>query len=180
MRVAHAGAERTAKLACRQAGNRAEREPSHESCEARAFGQSAPERRGPLLDASRRGQIQTMAERLLPLTLRLVGWLGVGALLAMLAMAMGGCAMTSDVMDAGNGVYMISAHAAPIRGGAAGANKVAYADANKFCRAKGMHAVILNAAARDVYQGAAGGGGGSFSGGVFAAGNTDLWFRCAE
>ena len=90
--------------------------------------------------------------------------------------------MTSDVMDTGNGTYMISAHAAPVRGGAAGANEVAYKDANAFCAGKGGHAVVLGADSRDVYQGSVGGsfgpGGGSFGGGVFAAGNADMHFRC--
>jgi hypothetical protein len=99
-----------------------------------------------------------------------------------LAVTLTGCAMTSSVMDTGNGTYMISAHAAPIRGGAAGANDVAYTDANKFCAAKGGHAVVLDANSRDVYQGSVGGSvglnGGSFGGGVFAAGNTDMHFRC--
>ena len=93
--------------------------------------------------------------------------------------AMAACAMTSDVMDTGNGTYMISAHAAPIRGGAAGANKVAYKDANAYCAQRGAHAVVLGADSRDVYQGSFGGSNGSFAGGVFAAGNTDLHFRCA-
>jgi hypothetical protein len=81
-------------------------------------------------------------------------------------------------MDTGNGTYMISAHAAPIRGGAAGANEVAYTDANKFCQAKGQHAVVIDANARDVYQASIGGSANAFGGGVFAAGNTDLHFRC--
>lgn len=89
-----------------------------------------------------------------------------------------GCAMTSDVMDTGNGTYMVSAHAAPVRGGAAGANQVAYEAAQKFCAGKGAHAVVLAAGSRDVYQGSVGGSSGSFGGGVFAAGNTDLRFRC--
>ena len=92
------------------------------------------------------------------------------------------CAMTSSVMDTGNGTYMISAHAAPIRGGAAGANQVAYDDANQFCAKRGGHAVVIAANARDVYQSSFGGSvnpsGGGFGGGVFAAGNTDLHFRC--
>jgi hypothetical protein len=92
--------------------------------------------------------------------------------------ALSGCAMTSNVMDTGNGTYMISAHAAPIRGGAAGANDVAYSAANSFCAEKGAHAVVIGANARDVYQGAFGGSSSGFSGGVFAAGNTDLHFRC--
>ena len=104
------------------------------------------------------------------------------AALAAVAITLGGCAMTSDVMDTGNGTYMISAHAAPARGGAAGANDVAYKDANKFCAAKGtgLHAVVIDAPARDVYQGSFGGSGGSFGGGVFAAGNVDMRFRCDQ
>jgi len=92
--------------------------------------------------------------------------------------------MTTDVMDTGNGTYMISAHAAPVRGGAAGANQVAYKDANAFCAKKGEHAVVITAESRDVYQGSVGGSvgpsGGSFGGGIFAAGNADLHFRCAQ
>jgi hypothetical protein len=99
-----------------------------------------------------------------------------------LAAIVSACAMTSNVMDTGNGTYMISAHAAPIRGGAAGANDVAYNAANDFCVKRGGHAVVLSANARDVYQGSYGGSfnssGGGFGGGVFAAGNTDLHFRC--
>ena len=89
-----------------------------------------------------------------------------------------GCAMTTQVMDTGNGTYMISAYAAPARGGAAGANGVAYADANKFCLGQSKHAVVMAENSRDVYNGAMGGSGGYFSGGVFAAGNVDLHFRC--
>ena len=92
------------------------------------------------------------------------------------AVALTGCAMTSGVMDAGNGTYLISAHAAPIRGGATGANSVAYEDAQKFCaqKASGLHAIVVDANERDVYQGAFSGSGG----GVFAAGNVNLRFRC--
>ncbi|MEQ5844349.1 MULTISPECIES: hypothetical protein [Paraburkholderia] len=99
-------------------------------------------------------------------------WLLVGPI------ALTGCAMASDVMDTGNGTYMVSAHAAPIRGGAAGANQVAYDAARKYRSGKGGHAVVLEAGSRDVYQGSVGGSNGSFGGGVFAAGNTDLRFRC--
>jgi len=99
-------------------------------------------------------------------------------IITMLALGLTSCAMTSAVMDTGDGTYMISAHAAPIRGGAAGANDVAYKAATEFCAARGAHAVVLTAADRDVYQGSFGGSGGSFGGGIFAAGNTDLHFRC--
>ena len=86
--------------------------------------------------------------------------------------------MTSDVMDTGNGTYMISAHAAPIRGGAAGADQIAYQHATAFCAKQGGHAVVLSADARDVYQGSFGASSGFAAGGVFAAGNTDLHFKC--
>ena len=95
-----------------------------------------------------------------------------------------GCATASDVMDTGNGTYMISAHASWARGGAAGANQVAYKDANAYCQAHGGHAVVLGADSRDVYQsgfgGSVGPAGGSFGGRTTAAGNTDLRFRCAQ
>jgi hypothetical protein len=111
--------------------------------------------------------------------------LSVGLLAAALTTAsLTGCAMTSDVMDTGNGTYMISGHAAPIRGGAAGANEVAYRDAQKFCIGKNpaSHAIVLAADDRDVYQSSFGGSwgsnGGGFGGGTFAAGNTNLHFRC--
>jgi len=96
------------------------------------------------------------------------------------AFALGACAMTSSVMDTGNGTYMISAHAAPIRGGAAGANQVAYQDASTFCAQHGAHAVVLAADSRDVYQGSFGASQTFAGGGVFAAGNTDLHFRCEK
>jgi|ERR1700722_16498483 hypothetical protein len=104
----------------------------------------------------------------------------LSSLFAGVILVLAGCAMTSDVMDTGNGTYMISAHAAPIRGGAAGANQVAYKDANAFCVNQGAHAVVLTAAARDVYQGSFGASPSFAAGGVFAAGNTDLHFRCEK
>lgn len=86
-------------------------------------------------------------------------------------------------MDAGNGIYMISAHASAIRGGATGANSVAHTDAQAFCARGGKHVVVLNANERDVYQTSAGGSwngnSGSFGGGTFAAGNVNMRFRCA-
>jgi hypothetical protein len=92
--------------------------------------------------------------------------------------------MTSDVMDAGNGTYLISAHASAVRGGATGANSIAYEDAQKFCanKAYGLHAIVITANERDVYQSSIGGSwnqtGGSIGGGTFAAGNVNLRFRC--
>jgi hypothetical protein len=77
--------------------------------------------------------------------------------------------------------YMISAHAAPVRGGTTGANTVANEDAQKYCASKGgQHAVVIAANSRDTYQGSIGGSNGTFGGGIFAAGNTDLHFRCEK
>jgi hypothetical protein len=101
------------------------------------------------------------------------------AALAMLS----GCAMSSGVMEAENGTYLISARAAPLRGGTAGANAVAYNDAQQFCEAKSKHAVVVTAQERDVYQSSMGASwsnsGGSAGGGTFAAGNANLRFKCA-
>lgn len=95
-----------------------------------------------------------------------------------------GCAMTSQVMDTGNGTYMISAQASAVRGGVAGANDVAYKDANAFCVAKGGHAVVIGANSQDLPMSAIAGSwnssGGSFGGGTFHAGNADLRFRCGS
>lgn len=94
--------------------------------------------------------------------------------------------MTSGVMDAGHGTYMISAHASAARGGATGANALAYEDAQKFCAQKGsgLHAIVINARERDVYQSASAGSwsssGGGYSKGRFAAGNANLYFRCGN
>lgn len=100
------------------------------------------------------------------------------------AALLAGCATTSGVMDAEGGTYIISASAAPARGGAAGANRVAYEEAQKFCAAKGGRAIVIDAKDRDVYQGAAVGSfnasGGGFSAGKFAAGNATLRFKCDE
>jgi hypothetical protein len=119
--------------------------------------------------------------------------------------AMTGCATASPVMDAGDGVYLISARAAPVRGGATGAYTVAYEDAQKFCAQKGngLHAIVVNNQDRDIYQSSFGGGfsgtpsggySGGIGGGTFAAGSTmrvllalvgvlvsasDLWAWCA-
>jgi hypothetical protein len=86
-----------------------------------------------------------------------------------------GCATTSGVMEAEDGTYIISARAAPVRGGTAGANAVAYKEAQKFCATKGGRAVLVGASERDVYQSAAGASwnayGGGAGGGTFAAGS---------
>lgn len=103
--------------------------------------------------------------------------------LATAIILLAGCAKTSGLMEAEDGTYLISAHAAPIRGGATGANEVAYDEARKFCEAAGKRAIIVTARERDVYQSSVGAGwnssGGFAGGGTFAAGNANLRFRCA-
>jgi len=95
-----------------------------------------------------------------------------------------GCATTSGVMEAEGGTYIISARAAPARGGAAGANAVAYDEAQKFCATKSGRAVLVDAKERDVYQSAAGASwnsyGGSAGGGAFAAGSATIRFKCVQ
>lgn len=87
-------------------------------------------------------------------------------------------------MEADNGTYLVSARAAPARGGAAGASAVAYDEAQKFCGAKGKKAVIVANNERDVYQSSAGASwnasGGSAFGGTSAAGQITMNFRCVD
>jgi hypothetical protein len=105
------------------------------------------------------------------------------ALLAALSLV-AGCATTSGVMEADGGTYIISARAAPARGGAAGANAIAYKDAQKFCATKSGRAVLVDSNERDVYQSAAGASwnayGGSAAGGTFAAGSAIIRFKCEK
>lgn len=106
-------------------------------------------------------------------------------LLTLVALA-AGCATSSGVMETANGTYIISARAAPARGGTAGANAYAYEEAQKYCAAKqnNSRAVLVNSTERDVYQGSMGASwnrrGGSAGGGVFAAGNATIEFQCVQ
>lgn len=102
--------------------------------------------------------------------------------LALTACLVAGCAKTSPVMDAGSGNYLISAYASRARGGAAGATTLAYQDAQAYCAGKGMTAVVLQNAERDVYQSSSGGyvgpTGGGFGSSSSAAGNVEMYFTC--
>lgn len=94
---------------------------------------------------------------------------------------LGACATTSAVMEAENGTYLISAHAAPARGGATGAQDAAYAEAMKFCVAKGgQHPVVVTMADRDVQQGAFSATPNAAFGASLPGGNANLRFRCAQ
>ena len=87
------------------------------------------------------------------------GW-NFSGLSELFALSVAGCATASPVMDAGDGVYFISARASPARGGTTGAHTVAYKDAQAFCSQKGdgLHPVVVNSQERDIYQSSFGGG----------------------
>jgi hypothetical protein len=91
-----------------------------------------------------------------------------------------GCATSSGVMEAEGGTYLISARAAAIRGGTAGANALAYEEAQKFCAPKGGRAIVVDAKERDIYQSSRAASGGNAAGGTFAAGNANLRFKCEK
>jgi hypothetical protein len=93
-----------------------------------------------------------------------------------------GCATVSEVMEAEGGTYLISARASVLRGSTAGANSLAYEEAQKFCAHKGQRAVVVTASERDVYHSSAavgwnasGGTGSAYTG---ASGAVNLRFRC--
>lgn len=54
------------------------------------------------------------------------------------------CADTSEIMDTGNGTYMIAASAMNIRGGTVHAKQAAYDDAKDFCAKSGKSAVLTD------------------------------------
>lgn len=105
----------------------------------------------------------------------------------MAALMLGGCAMATAPMETVDGAYVISARAAPVRGGATGAYDVANKDAQAFCAQRGRRAVLEGAQDRDIYQSGYGGGfsgtpqggySGGFGGGTSAAGSATIRFRC--
>lgn len=105
-------------------------------------------------------------------------------LITIVLLSLTACATTSGVMEAEGGTYIISARASPARGGTAGANAIAYREAQKFCAEKNSRAIVIDARERDIYQSSAGASwgtyGGSAGGGTFAAGNAILRFKCEK
>ena len=97
-------------------------------------------------------------------------------------LALGACAQATQPMEAADGSYMISARAAPVRGGATGAYEVAHKDAMAFCQRSSKRAVLVGSEDRDIYQSGFGGSinqnGGAFGGGTAAAGSANIRFRC--
>lgn len=85
-----------------------------------------------------------------------------------------GCASTSGVMEAAENTYIISAGAAPVRGGVEGAYSLAYEEAQRFCAQKDSRAVIIAQQDRDVYSSAWSNGSGS----IAANGKAKIRFKC--
>jgi len=96
-----------------------------------------------------------------------------------LALFLGACAQTSPVMDTGDGTFLVSARAAPAAGGATGAQTRAYREAQQHCAAMDKKPVVIGTNDRDVYQGGVGGNAYGFGGGMSAAGEAKMRFRCA-
>ena len=60
-----------------------------------------------------------------------------------IALALAGCAMHSGVMERHDGTFTVSAFAAPMRGGAAGARAYAFEQAQAHCAKEGKRAVLV-------------------------------------
>jgi hypothetical protein len=66
----------------------------------------------------------------------------------LLTVALTGCAMSNGIQKMGPDTYSVSAIAAPIRGGAAGAEITALEDANRFCASQGKEIMVKNTSSR--------------------------------
>lgn len=80
--------------------------------------------------------------------------------------ALTGCAMSNGVQKVGPETYMVSAVAAPVRGGVSGAQTVALADANRYCAEQGREIMVTNTA------------GGAMNN--IGAGQANITFHCLE
>jgi hypothetical protein len=74
-----------------------------------------------------------------------------------------GCAMSSGVLKTGPDSYTIAVHAAPARGGIAGAKKIAYTKANAQCESEGKQILTISEETGHDFP---------------AAGRDELSFRC--
>jgi hypothetical protein len=74
-----------------------------------------------------------------------------------------GCAMSSGVLKTGPDTYTIAVHAAPVRGGIAGAKKIAYTKANAQCESEGKQILTVSEETGHDFP---------------AAGRDELTFRC--
>src|SRR5262245_4657575 len=110
------------------------------------------------------------------------------------AAILSGCAMSSGIMRLEGGVRSISATAAPLRGGATGAAKVAYEEAQADCQKEGLNAVMLAPAEREQFAGQmsasygqasanrynAQASGGAGSAPVLGPGSATILYRCTK
>ena len=60
------------------------------------------------------------------------------------ALMMGGCTTTSGVLPAGNGNFTVTTGASPGAGGLSESKKIAYTEANEFCRKQGKTVSVVN------------------------------------
>jgi hypothetical protein len=74
-----------------------------------------------------------------------------------------GCAMSSGVLKTGPDTYTIAVHAAPVRGGIAGAKRIAYTKANAQCESEGKQILTVSEETGHDFP---------------AAGRDELTFRC--
>jgi hypothetical protein len=79
------------------------------------------------------------------------------------AVLISGCAMSSGVLKTGPETYTIAVHAAPVRGGIAGAKKIAYTKANAQCQSEGKQILTVSEETGHDFP---------------AAGRDELTFRC--
>lgn len=63
---------------------------------------------------------------------------------APLVLLLTACAQSSGVMKLGPDTYTVSVHAAPARGGDAGATRIALSQANEECRSQGKEILVTN------------------------------------
>ena len=55
-----------------------------------------------------------------------------------------GCAQSSGVLKLGPDTYTVQVHAAPARGGEAGARKIALTEANEYCTSQSKEILVTN------------------------------------
>ena len=86
-------------------------------------------------------------------------------LLAIVAIALfaTGCTTTSDIMDQGNGTYMVTSAACPACGGTSKSASLAMEKANEYCSKTGKTAVVHNMENRNLNAVGAGGSGLTFT-----------------
>jgi hypothetical protein len=80
-----------------------------------------------------------------------------------IAALIAGCAMSSGVLKTGPDTYTVAVHAAPARGGIAGAKRIAYTQANAECDRQGRQILTVSEETGHDFP---------------AAGRVNITFRC--